>query len=60
MAEKQPVQKATPQEFLEAVTKLGKEMGYGLAPNVEFFQQDNGTFSIKPTIVIVETQENKK
>jgi hypothetical protein len=40
-------------DFLKAFNKLSDEMGYGLNYSPEFFQQDNGSFSIKIIVQVV-------
>ena len=47
----------TPQEFLEKVDDLGKEMGYGLAPSIEPYLQDNGAYAFKAKINIVKVDK---
>ena len=45
--------KYSPQEFLKAIDKLSGEMGYGLNYSPEFFQQDNGTFSLRIVVSVI-------
>lgn len=45
--------------FLDEVEALGKKYGYGFASIIEPFLQDNGAYSFKTKIVVVELPKEK-
>ena len=51
--EKSPDKKYSPEDFTKALEELSKEMGYILNFSPQFFQQDNGTFSLKIVVNVV-------
>ena len=47
----------SPQDFTKALGELSDKMGYQLNYSPHFFQQDNGSFSIKIVVNVIKKEK---